>query len=91
MLADELDAIVVYTIYSAIRRTMGKEEYKWSIGNRYGKVNVSINEIKDSNIYGYAFVDEYWKMQCIDADIVHSDIRKRISERTEYELSLIHI
>lgn len=85
MLADELDAIVVYTIYSAIRRTMGKEEYKWSIGNRYGKVNVSINEIKDSNIYGYAFVDEYWKMQCIDADIVHSDIRKRISERTEYE------
>ena len=71
MLADELDTIVVYTIYSAIRRTMGKEEYKWSIGNRYGKVNVSINEIKDSSIYGYAFVDEYWKMQCIDADIVH--------------------
>lgn len=85
MVNDELDTIVIYTVYSAIRRTMGKGEYIWLNGTRYGKVNNSLYGMNDSKIYGYAFVDEYWKTQCIDVDIIHLDIEKRISERIEYE------
>lgn len=82
---NELDIIVIYTVYSAIRRITGKGEYIWLSGTRYGKVNNSLFDTNDSNIYGYAFVDEYWKTQCIDADIIYSDIKNRTAERINYE------
>lgn len=82
---NELDIIVIYTVYSAIKRITGKGEYIWPSGTRYGKVNNSLFDTNDSNIYGYAFVDEYWNTQCIDADIIYSDIKKRTAERIDYE------
>lgn len=81
ILKDELKMIVLYTVYSAMRRTDGKGEYHWASGTRYGWVNNSMMKIRDPRIYGYAFIDEYWKTQCIDAKVVYTDIKTIIDEK----------
>lgn len=78
---DELKTIVLYTVYSAMRRTTGKGEYNWAAGTRYGCVNDSVMKIKSPRIYGYAFIDEYWKTQCIDVEVVYTDIKTIIDEK----------
>lgn len=81
ILKDELKTIILYTMYSAMRRTNGKSEYNWVSDTRYGYVNNSVMEIKVPRIYGYAFIDEYWKTQCIDAEVVCTDIKTIIDEK----------
>jgi len=81
ILKDELKTIVLYTVYSAMRRTGGKGEYNWAPDTRYGYVNNSVMMIKPYRIYGYAFIDEYWKTQCIDAEVVYTDIKTIIDEK----------
>lgn len=87
ILKNELKTIVLYTIYSAMKRTDGKSEYNWPSEMRYGCVNNSLLAINAPTVYGYAFVDEYWKTQCIDTEIVYTDIRTRIDEKVAIQKS----
>lgn len=87
ILKGELTTIILYTVYSAMRRTDGKGEYNWASDTRYGCVNNSVMKIKSSRIYGYAFIDEYWKTQCIDAEVVYIDIKTVIDEKVAIKKS----
>lgn len=87
ILRDELKTIILYTVYSAMRRTDGKGEYNWASDTRYGCVNNSVMKIKTARIYGYAFIDEYWKTQCIDAEVVYTDIKTVIDEKVAIKKS----
>lgn len=80
ILNDELTTIVRYTVYSAMKRTNGKSEHNWASNTRYGFLNDSLSTVQHTKIYGYAFVDEYWKTQCIDTEDICSDIKARIAE-----------
>lgn len=85
-LREEILRITLYIAYSAIRRANGVNEYVWPSQVRYGFLNGSFFPIQDSKVYGYAFVDEYWSTQCIDYEVIHSDIEARISERVATKL-----
>ena len=41
-----------------------------------------------TKIYGYAFVNEYWKTQCIDKEVVYADIQKVINQKVESKKAL---
>lgn len=88
ILRDELKTIVLYTVYSAIRRTNGIDEYNWPKNTRYGCVNNRLFAIQRTKIYGYAFVNEYWKTQCIDKEVVYADIQKVINQKVESKKAL---
>lgn len=81
LLIDEYKRIILYTIFSAMRKTDGNSEYKWSANTRYGYVNDSLFEGYANRFWGYAFVDEYWKTQCIDKEVICTDINNIISEK----------
>ena len=87
-LCEEILRIMLYTIYSAIRRANGVNEYVWPPKVRYGFLNGSFFPVQGSKVYGYAFVDEYWSTQCIDREVIHSDIKTRISEQVATKLSI---
>lgn len=87
ILRDELKTIILYTVYSAMRRADGKAEYNWASSTRYGCVNNSVMKIKSPRIYGYAFIDEYWKTQCIDDEIIYKDIKTIIDEKVDIKKS----
>ena len=81
ILKEELKTIALYTVYSAMRRTDGKGEYNWASDTRYGYVDNSVMKIKSPRIFGYAFIDEYWKTQCVDVEVVYTDIMTIIDEK----------
>lgn len=81
LLIEEYKRIILYTLFSAMKKTDGKSEYKWSANTRYGYVNDSLFEGYANRLWGYAFVDEYWKTQCIDKEVICTDINNIISER----------
>lgn len=73
----EINTVIQYTVYSAIRRATGEELFEWTFDDtRYGCVN---NNSMDSGIYGYAFIDEYWKTHYIDKDTIVEDIKDKIA------------
>ncbi len=84
---DELKTIVLYIVFSAIRRTSGKDTYNWTSNTRYGFVN-SFSNINNSRLYGYAFIDEYWETQCIDVEFVYKDIIASIDEKVAIKKSV---
>lgn len=87
MLDEELDTVILYSVYSAIRKSTGKSLFQWPNNTRYTCVNSSLWETDRTKIYGYAFVDEYWKTQCIDKDVIEKDLKDRITYRNEIERS----
>lgn len=78
----ELNNIILYSIYSAIRRATGESLFEWESDSRYAYLN---NNLMETCIYGYAFIDEYWKTQYVDKDIIMEDIKAKISYCKEIE------
>lgn len=76
ILDKEINNIILYFIYSAIRRAKGEPLFEWKNDSRYEYVN---NNFMEPSIYGYAFIDEYWKTQYIDKDTITEDIKARIN------------
>lgn len=79
------EKILKYIAVSAIRRTNGKKDLIWKANLRYGVINNSLFASDEDKIYGFAFVDEYWKNQCVDASLITNDIKTIISEKLETE------
>jgi len=73
ILDKEINNIILYFIYSAIRRAKGESLFEWKNDSRYEYVN------NNPRIYRYAFIDEYWKTQYIDKDTITEDIKARIN------------
>lgn len=87
MLNEEFDTVILYSVYSAIRKSTGKSLFQWPNNTRYTCVNSSLWETDRTKIYGYAFIDEYWKTQCIDKDVIEKDLNDRITYRIDVEQS----
>lgn len=87
MLNEEFDTVILYSVYSAIRKSAGKSLFQWPNNTRYTCVNSSLWETDRTKIYGYAFIDEYWKTQCIDKDVIEKDLNDRITYRIDVEQS----
>lgn len=87
MLNEEFDTIILYSVYSAIRKSTGKSLFQWPNNTRYTCVNNNLWETDRTKIYGYAFVDEYWNTQCIDKDVIEKDLNDRITYRIDVEQS----
>lgn len=87
MLNEEFDTVILYSVYSAIRKYAGKSLFQWPNNTRYTCVNSSLWETDRTKIYGYAFIDEYWKTQCIDKDVIEKDLNDRITYRIDVEQS----
>lgn len=87
MLNEELDTIILYSVYSAIRKSTGKSLFQWPNDTRYACINSRFVETDRTKVYGYAFVDEYWKTQCVDKDVIEKDLKDRITYRIEVEQS----
>lgn len=86
LLNEEINTIILYSVYSAIRKSVGKL-FQWPSDTRYTCVNSSLMESDQTKIYGYAFVDEYWKTQCVDKNVIVKDLQDRINYRNEIEKS----
>lgn len=82
ILDNEINTIILYFIYSAIRKAKGESLFKWESGSRYAYIN---NNFMEPNIHGYAFIDEYWEAQYVDKDTVVEDIKDKINYCKEIE------
>ena len=78
ILANEINTVVLYSVYSAICRSTGKPLFQWPSTTRYACVNSDYKNPDIIKIYGYAFVDEYWKTQFIDKKIILRNLHERI-------------
>lgn len=81
LFSEELKNIIRYIVYTAIQRAKGIDGYVWSKDIRYGCINDGIFSTNKFKIYGYAFIDEYWKTQCVDCEIALEDVQNRIDEK----------
>lgn len=87
MLHEEINSVIAYAVFSSIRRSTGKKTIHWTSNTRYGSVDCRPTGMNHSKVYGYAFVDEYWKTLCVDRDVVTKDLQDRIDYRCENERS----
>lgn len=78
MLDKEIDTITEYCVFSAIRNSKGQPKFDWPVNTRYMCINQGLMETNHNKIYGYAFVDEYWKTFCVDDVVVVRDVQNRI-------------
>lgn len=85
----EIDTVILYSVYSAIRKSSGKPLFSWPYNVRYACVNAGLFKSAQTKIYGYAFVDEYWKTQCVDKDVIIHDLNGRIEYLNGEEQSRI--
>ena len=81
LFSEELKNIIIYIVYTAMQRAKGIDGYVWSKDIRYGCINDGRCSTNKSKIYGYAFIDEYWKTQCVDCEIALEDVQNRIDEK----------
>lgn len=87
ILDNELNSVILYAIYSTIRRAKGNAPFEWLGNTRYSYINNNSVDIGTNVIFGYAFVDEYWNTQCVDKAIATEDITNIICHRKEVEES----
>ena len=87
LLEIELNTVILYSVYSAIRKSTGTSLFQWPSNTRYTCVNSSLWDTVHTKVYGYAFVDEYWKTQCADPEVIMKDISDRINYCIETEQS----
>lgn len=87
ILYEEINTVIIYSVYSAIRRSTGKPLFQWPRNIRYTSVNSNLMKPDITKIYGYAFVDEYWKTQCVDKTVILRDLHERIDYLNEVEQS----
>jgi hypothetical protein len=84
---EEKNKILKYIAVSAIRRSNGKKDFIWKDNLRFGIINNSLFTSDVYKIYGYAFVDEYLRNQCLNVISMENDIKTIIAEKMEIEKS----
>lgn len=86
ILFDEIKIVILYITYSAIRRATGKSLFVWKKDSRYAFIDGDSMAIYGTKIYGYAFVDEYWRTQCIDEEVICRDIFERVNSKLKIQI-----
>lgn len=82
----ETKQILLYCMYTAIKRQDTGRIHKWKSNVRYGYLSSGLLSQYDG-IFGYKFIDEYWDTMNIDKDIVLNDIKSHINEQVIDTLS----
>ncbi len=80
---EQINQIILYIIKTSIEKTNGKDAYVWVSNIRYGYIERSDFKTQNNRIYGYAFVDEYWKTKCVDSKVISSDIKMIMEEKID--------
>lgn len=86
---DELDRVLEYVLASSIRIKSGQTLYSWyNSSAKSGIVYYDKNNIRNSCIYGYRFVDDYLFQCKLDEDDIKDTILQRIKENKLYDESI---
>ena len=83
---DEISIILTYIAYTSIRNANGDSLHVWPKDIRYGNINkVGLGLNNKTSVFGYAFIDQYWKTLTFDSKVVHDDIFSAHDERVEQQ------